>query len=197
MSAPASRPTNQSQQPPEPAQVPETGIVALIGPPGAGKTTVGRQLARELNLPLIDTDKVIEQEAGKAVAQIFVEDGEPAFRALEKAVAARVLAGPAAVVSLGGGAPMDSETQEHLAGCITVFLDVSAGTAYKRVGLNQARPLLLGNPRAQWRALMAARRPVYEQLANVRVETDERSPADIARQIANLIAARLKGANGG
>lgn len=169
-----------------------TPRVVLIGPPGAGKSTVGRHLAALLSVSLRDTDTDVEETAGKPVAEIFVDDGEAEFRRLERAAVARALTGFDGVLALGGGAVLDDATRALLAdyraaGGTVVFLDVSLTHAAPRVGFNTARPLLLGNPRARWLELMAARRPVYEAVAGVRIDTDGRKPRAIAREIADLL----------
>lgn len=160
----------------------------LIGPPGSGKSTVGRALADVLGVALHDTDAAIEVIAGKSIADIFIDDGEPAFRALERAQVARALAEERGVVALGGGAPMDPATQEALADQVVVLLDVGIADAAKRVGFDQSRPLLAVNPRSSWVALMKQRRPTYERLARHRVDTAGRTPQDIAAEIARLLA---------
>ncbi len=126
--------------------------ILLIGPPGAGKSTIGVALAKELSIDFIDTDQEIERETGKAITDIFVVDGEPYFRAIELETLRKVLTLESGVISLGGGAPISQEAQEAIAqsNSHTVFLDVSLATAAPRVGFNRDRPLLLGNPRAQW-----------------------------------------------
>ncbi len=158
-------------------------VVVLTGPPGAGKSTVARALADRLGVPVVDTDERIEERAGMAISDIFVERGEPAFRALERAVVADELASHRGVLALGGGAVMDPATQEALAGHRVVFLDVNVAEAVRRTGLDQARPLLALQPRASWLKLMAARRPTYERLATLTVDTSEEVPAAIARRI--------------
>lgn len=167
--------------------------VVLVGPPGAGKSTVAAALAQRLGLAVRDTDADVERTAGKPISEIFVDDGEPAFRALERTAVATALRTHDGVLALGGGAVLDPATQEDLtryrdAGGTVVFLDVSLAHAAPRVGLNQSRPLLLGNPRAQWQALMAARRPVYEAVSNVHVSTDGLRPAAVADTIARTVA---------
>lgn len=163
--------------------------VVLIGPPGAGKTSVGQALAQLLGTSFRDTDADVAEQAGMSVSDIFVNEGEPAFREREAAAVASALGEASGVVSLGGGAPVAQATQDLLRtvashGTTVVFLDVSLAEAVPRVGLDRTRPLLLGNPRQQWTALMNARRPIYEALATTRELTDGRSPEQIASSIA-------------
>lgn len=162
--------------------------VVLVGPPGAGKSTVAGLVARHLGVAARDTDADVEAVAGKPIADVFVEDGEPHFRALERAAVLAALDEHEGVLALGGGAVLDEAVQAALgeytaAGGDVVFLDVSLAAAAPRVGFATARPLLLGNPRAQWQALMTARRPVYERVSTRRVTTDDRSPADVAGEV--------------
>lgn len=161
--------------------------VVLIGPPGSGKTTVGAALARLLGCSLHDTDAAVEAATGRTISDIFVEDGEPAFRDLERAEVARALAEETGVVALGGGAPMDPATQQALAGHVAVFLDVGIADAAKRIGFDRSRPLLAVNPRATWVRLMAERRPTYERLAAYVVDTAGRSTEDVAREVVDLV----------
>jgi shikimate kinase len=151
-----------------------------------------RALAKRLGLAGRDTDTDIEQVAGKSIQDVFVEDGEPHFRELERQAVARALAEHDGVLALGGGAVMDPHTEQLLAdhaagGGLVVFLDVSLSQAAPRVGFNTSRPLLLGNPRAQWQALMEVRRPVYSRLATLRVVTDDLRPAQVAARIATAL----------
>ncbi|MGH8869292.1 MAG: shikimate kinase [Actinomycetes bacterium] len=152
----------------------------LVGAPGSGKTTVGQMLADRLDAPFRDTDVDVERRAGKSVTDVFVEDGEPAFRAMERDAVAAALSGHPGVLALGGGAVLDERTRALLRGHRVVFLDVGLPEAARRVGLNRDRPLLLGNPRAQLRTLLDARRPLYEEVATVTVATDAREPAEVA-----------------
>jgi shikimate kinase len=146
--------------------------VVLIGPPGAGKSTVGKLVAKRMALPLRDTDADIEAAAGKPIAEIFVDEGEPAFRALERRAVADALSTHGGVLALGGGAILDADTRTLLAEHTVVFLDVSLAQASRRVGFNRDRPLLLGNPRSQLMKLMEARRNFYLEVATVIVPAD-------------------------
>jgi shikimate kinase len=159
--------------------------ILLIGPPGAGKSTVGAALAKDLGLDFIDTDQVIEDDTGKSISDIFVVDGEPHFRAIELDTLRTVLTLESGVISLGGGAPISQDAQEAIeqSNSHTVFLDVSLATAAPRVGFNRDRPLLLGNPRAQWQALSDNRRPIYEKLADDAVKVDDMSVGQIVDEI--------------
>lgn len=161
--------------------------VVLVGPPGAGKSTVGRALAERLGTGLHDTDAAIEAAVGKSISDIFVDDGEPAFRELERTEVARALAEERGVVALGGGAVMDPRTEAALQGHLVVFLDVGIADASKRVGFDRSRPLLTVNPRASWVAMMNARRSTYERVATHRVDTAGRSPEEVAAEVAGLL----------
>lgn len=157
--------------------------LVIVGPPGAGKTTVGRLLADKLGGALRDTDADIERAAGKPISDIFVDDGEAAFRALERTAVARALDEHDGVVALGGGAVIDQGTRQRLRDHHVVFLDVGLADAASRVGLNRDRPLLIGNPRAQLKQLMDERRPLYVEVATVTVDTSGRTPADVAAEV--------------
>ena len=155
--------------------------IVLIGPPGAGKSTVGKALSKRLNLNFIDTDQLVEERSGKSITEIFLDSGEAEFRSLERELVLESLNKTNLVVALGGGSVLDAEVQSQLSGMgNVVFLDVSISNAAPRVGFNRERPLLLGNPRQQWLALMDKRRPIYESLAKIVVNTDNKKANEIA-----------------
>lgn len=164
-------------------------LVILLGAPGSGKSTVGALLARELKLAFVDTDKVVEKMAGKSVSQIFVDDGEERFRALELEVLENQLLATSTVLSLGGGAPISPTAQTLLRNSksVKIFLDVSLSVAAPRVGFNRDRPLLLGNPRAQWQSLLDKRRPIYEDVADHCVKVDALKVSAIVAKIVELM----------
>jgi shikimate kinase len=163
-------------------------MIVLIGPMGAGKTTVAGLLARRLGTAVRDTDHDVEAAAGKAISEIFVDDGEAAFRSLERAAVANAVAEHDGVLALGGGAVLDPGTRELLAGHDVVFLRVGLADAVKRVGLGTSRPLLLGNVRGRIKTLLDERTPVYESVATLVVDTDGRSPEDVAGEIVTTLA---------
>jgi shikimate kinase len=170
--------------------VPVRPCVVLTGPPGSGKTTVGRALAALLGVELRDTDEAIEGQQGQSISDIFMDEGEPRFRELERDVVASSLASHSGVVSLGGGAVMDPVTSAALAGHTVVFLDVGIADAAKRVGFDRSRPLLAVNPRAQWLRMMDLRRPTYERLSTFSVQTAGRTPDEIAAEIVQRMGDR-------
>ncbi|MFK8906776.1 shikimate kinase [Streptomyces sp. YS-3] len=167
-------------------------LVVLVGPMGSGKSTVGALLAERLGAPYRDTDADIVAAQGRPIADIFVDEGEPYFRELEREAVRAALAGHTGVLALGGGAVLDASTRALLAGLPVVYLSMDVEEAVKRVGLNTARPLLAVNPRRQWRELMEARRHLYTEVARVVVETDARTPEEVAQAV--LDALELKSA---
>ncbi|AUI57868.1 shikimate kinase [Amycolatopsis sp. BJA-103] len=157
-----------------------TPRAVIIGPPGSGKSTVGPALAARLGLAFRDSDDDIVASAGKPITDIFTEEGEPAFRALEEEMVAKALAEHDGVLSLGGGAPITPGTRERLAGHTVVFLNVGMAAGVQRAGLSTARPLLAGvNPRATYKALLDARLPVYSEVATFEIETDHLTPDEV------------------
>ncbi|MBB2990431.1 shikimate kinase [Mycolicibacterium iranicum] len=165
----------------------------LIGLPGSGKSTIGRRLAKCLDLPLLDTDNAIEKTTGRTIADIFATDGEPEFRRIEENVIRDALATHDGVLSLGGGAVTSEGVREALAGHTVVYLEISAAEGVRRTGGSTVRPLLAGPDRGEkFKALMAERVPLYRQVATIRVNTNHRNPGAVVR----FIAARLENPGG-
>ena len=159
--------------------------LVLIGPMGAGKTTVGREIAAQLGCEFADTDSLIEADQGKSVSEIFVEDGEPHFRLVEESIVIDALISENGVLSLGGGSVMNDEVQKALASSPAkkIFLDISLAAVSPRVGFDSARPLLMVNPRQKWAELMNLRRPNYESIADITIDVSDRTVSDIASEI--------------
>lgn len=161
-------------------------VAVLVGAPGAGKSTVGRRVAEALGVPFTDTDALVEQRAGMRVADIFVAEGEPAFRAREEEAVASALEG-AGVVSLGGGAVTSALTRARLDGHVVVWLQVGLSDAASRVGLNTARPLLLGNVRQTMGRLLEERTPLYDEVATVRIDTAGRPVRAVVDEVLSAV----------
>ncbi|MCV2491457.1 shikimate kinase [Geodermatophilus sp. YIM 151500] len=171
-------------------------VLVLVGPPASGKTTVGAAVARARGLPFRDTDRDVEDESGSTVADLFVERGEPYFRALEERAVARALAEHDGVLALGGGAVLSPASRRLLvargrAGGVVVWLDVDLPSAAKRAGLGRDRPILGVNPRAMLRQMLQTRAPLYAEVATVTVPTGGRTPDDV---VADVLAALPAGA---
>ncbi len=163
---------------------PRAPRVVLVGPPGAGKSTIGRKLAKELGVDLYDTDAGIERETGRTIPEIFAADGEPEFRRIEERVVRRAILAERGVVSLGGGAVLSKDTRALLRNRTVVYLEISVAEGLRRTGASNQRPLLNGDdPGAKYRELMRKRRPLYREVATVRVRTDGRSPGRVVRMI--------------
>ncbi|WP_365696064.1 shikimate kinase [Nocardioides sp.] len=160
-----------------------TARVVLVGPMGAGKSTVGALLAEAWGVPARDTDADVEALEGRSISDVFVDSGEAHFRDLERKAVAEALAAHEGVLSLGGGAVLDPATRDLLRGHRVVFLRVGLAEAVKRVGLGSSRPLLLGNVRSRIKALLDERTPVYESVATLTVDTDGKDPAEVVAEI--------------
>ena len=195
---------------PAPAPIPVAGIV-LIGPPTAGKSSVGALLARELGVAFADTDDVIAAAAGKPVGDVFVDDGEQVFRELERAAVARGLEaigtpgtpgtpgtqgaagtpgqGGGGVLALGSGAVLDPDVRRMIAGRFVVYLEADFTTIAKRTGMDRPRVVIPGNPRGRLRAMLEERRPVYAELATITVPTDDMAPEEVAADLASRLRA--------
>jgi shikimate kinase len=170
----------------------------LIGPPTAGKSSVGALLARELGVPFADTDDAVAAAAGKPVGDIFVDDGEPVFRELERAAVARGLetigapgtpGAAGGVLALGSGAVLDPDVRRMIAGRCVVYLEAGFATVAKRTGMDRPRVVIPGNPRGRLRAMLEERRPVYAELATITVPTDDMAPEEVAADLASRLRA--------
>ena len=166
-----------------------TPVVVLVGLPGAGKSSTGRRLGKVLAVPFADSDQLIEEREGATIAELFATRGEDRCRAIEAAVIAGALAEFDGVLSLGGGALTTAQTRQALtaSGVPVVYLRTALTELGQRVGDGRARPLLVGDPRGKLAVLAAERIPTYEELATFAVDTDNRTPG----QVAATIAARL------
>ncbi|NMO56300.1 shikimate kinase [Actinoplanes sp. TBRC 11911] len=162
-------------------------LAVIVGAPGAGKTTIGAAVAELLGVPFLDADAIIEERAGKPIPEIFFDDGEDAFRAMEREAIAEALGSFDGVLALGGGAIMNEQTRDLLREPTVVFLSVELSDAVKRVGLGAGRPMLSINPRATLKHLLDQRRPLYASVATHTVATDGRTPEDIAAEVAGLL----------
>jgi shikimate kinase len=179
-------------------------VIVLIGPPSAGKSSVGALLAAELGVPFADTDDLVAAAAGKPVGDIFVDDGEQVFRELERAAVARGLESPGTpgaagaagafgpdggVLALGSGAVLDPDVRRMIAGRPVVYLEAGFATIAKRTGMDRPRVVIPGNPRGMLRAMLEERRPVYAELATITVPTDDMAPEEVAADLAKRLRA--------
>ncbi len=160
----------------------------LIGPPGAGKSTIGRRIAQALELDLVDTDAEIEKTTGRTIPDIFTHDGEPRFREIEEDVVREALASTDGIVSLGGGAILSERTRALLDGHTVIYLEISVAEGLRRTGANNHRPLLAGgDPKVKYQELMRRRRPLYRRAATIRIRTDGRSPSRVVAQLVSKL----------
>ncbi|MCX4524837.1 shikimate kinase [Streptomyces sp. NBC_01551] len=162
-------------------------LIVLVGPMGSGKSTVGELLAERLGVPYRDTDADIVGATGREISDLFIDEGEPYFRELERRAVAAAVAEHTGVLALGGGAVLDEGTRELLTGLPVAYLSMDVEEAVRRVGLGAARPLLAVNPRRQWRELMEARRHLYTEVARVVVATDDRTPEEVAQAVLDAL----------
>jgi shikimate kinase len=162
-------------------------VVVLVGPPGSGKTTVGKALAKHLAVALRDTDHDIEESTGSSISDIFLEQGEERFRDLERAAVAAGVAEHDGVLAIGAGAILSEETRQRLQGHPVAYLRVGLAAAMQRLQMNRSRPLLLGNVRGRWQQLAQEREPLYAEVATLTVDTDHRTPQQVADAIAKAL----------
>jgi shikimate kinase len=156
----------------------------FIGPMGSGKSTIGKAVASALGLPFRDTDSIIEEREEMPVSQIFIDQGEEYFRAVEKKVLRDELLNDGSILALGGGAPISVDAQSALkvSSSPVIYLDISLASVAPRIGFNRDRPLLLHNPRGQWQTLMEVRRPIYESIANIVIDVNGKSQKQIVKE---------------
>jgi len=159
----------------------------LIGAPGSGKSTVGRVLARELGVTFADTDSQIIELEHRSIPEIFARDGEQGFRAIERSVVLSALTSEVGVISLGGGAVLDADVQYALkeTDADVIFLDVGLSNVLARIGNRSDRPLLAKNAEQQWLELMSTREPIYRELANIHISTDNKKAVEVAAELIN------------
>jgi shikimate kinase len=166
--------------------------VILVGPPTAGKSSVGALLATELEVPFADTDTLAATAAGKPVSEIFIDDGDLVFREYERGAVAsglEAVGGAGGVLALGSGAVLDPDVRRMLAGQVIVYLEAEFATVAKRIGMDRPRVVMPGNPRGRLRTMLDERRPVYEGLATVTVSTDDMAPEEVAADLAKRLRA--------
>ncbi len=167
-------------------------VVVLVGNPGSGKTTVGKVLAKQLEVSFRDTDRDVEAERGASISDIFIEQGEEQFRAFERAAVQTAVEEHDGVLAVGGGAVLNPDTREQLKSAVVVYLKVGLAAAMQRLHMNRSRPLLVGNVRGRWQQLANDREPLYLEVATFSVETDHRTAHEVAQEIAEHLAGALR-----
>ena len=157
----------------------------LIGPPGSGKSSVGKALSRELSTSFADTDELIVEREGKSIPEIFAESGETGFRAIEKEVVLHALISNYGVLALGGGSILIAEVREAISAskAQVIFLHIGISNVLSRIGAKGDRPLVSADPEAQWRKIFEEREHIYADLATVEIATDNKKPYEVAREL--------------
>ncbi|MEN8760995.1 MAG: shikimate kinase AroK [Thiogranum sp.] len=166
-----------------------SGSFFLVGPMGAGKSTIGRQLARCLKLKFVDSDRTIEIRTGVDIPLIFELEGEPGFRKRERKVIDELTTEPGIVLATGGGAVMDRLNRQHMAsrGCV-IYLHTSVEQQLQRTAHDRNRPLLqTANPKQKLQELTEVRDPLYREIADWIIETDGCRVRDVVQQIVQKI----------
>ncbi len=161
----------------------------LIGPPGSGKSSIGKALSREMSTSFEDTDTLIVEEQGRTIPEIFAVEGESGFRAIEKSVVLKALASNTGVISLGGGSILDPDVQAALgeSPAKIIYLQVGLSNALTRIGSKGERPLLATDPKKQWLKIIQEREPIYKRLAEFEAHTDNKKPHEVARELMILM----------
>ena len=157
----------------------------LIGPPGSGKSSVGKALSRELSTSFEDTDELIEEREGRSIPEIFSEQGESVFRAIEREVVLKALSSNIGVISLGGGAVLDLDVQKAIkeSSAEVISLHIGLSNVLSRIINKGDRPLVAEDPERQWKELLQRREPIYKSLATIEVSTDNKKAYEVAREL--------------
>lgn len=161
----------------------------LIGAPGAGKSSVGKALSRELSTSFQDTDAIIIEEQGRSIPEIFAQDGESGFRAIERDVVLKALHSNKGIISLGGGAVLDLKVQREISAssAAVIYLHVGIKNVLARISNRSDRPLLASDPEKEWLAILNQRESLYKKLATIEVSTDNKKPFEVAKELVNLL----------
>jgi len=157
----------------------------LIGPPGSGKSSVGKALSRELSTSFADTDELIVEREGKSIPEIFAQEGESGFREIEAKVVVEALGANIGVLALGGGSILSSEVREEIkrSQAEVILLRVGLTNVLARISGKSDRPLVSQNPQEQWLAIINEREPYYSDLATLEISTDNKKPYEVAREL--------------